>query len=93
MVSEGWRRGVKRVQASRGKELLESETSRGRIHTHNVPRIEATVAPEFVTKTPHRSVAETIKTEPMATIIFPTPLERNKHQNVAKYQHRRGHSR
>ena len=51
---------------------LESEK---RINTYRAPRIVATVALEFVTKTPHRSMAETTEAEEKATIVFLTPLE------------------
>ena len=43
--------------------------------TQTEPRTVATVAPEFVAKTPHRSMAGTTEAEEKATIIFLTPLE------------------
>ena len=51
---------------------LESEE---RINTYSAPKIVVTVAPKFVTKTPHCSMAGTTEAEEKATIIFLTALE------------------
>ena len=55
-----------------GQWKLESEM---RINTYRAPRTVTTVAPELVTKIPHRSMAGTTQAEVTATIIFLTPLE------------------
>ena len=49
--------------------------SEKRINTYSAPRTVTTVAPKFVTKTPHRSMAGTTEAEEKATIIFLTALE------------------
>ena len=49
--------------------------SEKRINTYSAPRTVTTVAPKFVTKTPHCSMAVTTETEEKATIIFLTALE------------------
>ena len=50
-----------------GGQRLENEK---RINTYRAPRTVTTVAPKFVTKTPHRSMAGTTEAEDKATIIF-----------------------
>ena len=60
-----------------------------RTNTYRAPRIVITVAPKFVTKTPHCSTAGTTEAEAIATIIFLTPL-RYDEQDVGDLLEREG---